>query len=77
MDSNVAPQFNSSLSPVLTMDSKDMKENNQRVSVEARNSPIASLDEHQEDVLDTEYLASRGLSKFYHSVLFQMILFGA
>lgn len=56
-----------------------MKDVDHRVSVDVRGSPITNLDNHQEhhDVLDTEYLASRGLSKFYHSVLFQMILFGA
>ncbi|KAE9969026.1 hypothetical protein BLS_005544, partial [Venturia inaequalis] len=61
------------------MDSKDVKDVDHRVSVDVRGSPITNLDNHQEhhDVLDTEYLASRGLSKFYHSVLFQMILFGA
>lgn len=59
------------------MDSKDVKDEDNRISVEVRGPPITNLDNAQEDVLDTEYLASRGLSKFYHSVLFQMILFGA
>lgn len=54
-----------------------MKDEDNRISVEVRGPPITNLDNAQEDVLDTEYLASRGLSKFYHSVLFQMILFGA
>lgn len=59
------------------MDSKDVKDGDKRASLEVRGSPIPILEDDQEDVTDTAYLASSGVSKFYHSVLFQMILFGA
>lgn len=58
-------------------DSKDVKDGDKRAAVEVRGSPITILENDQEDVIDRSYLASSGVSKFYHSVLFQMVLFGA
>jgi hypothetical protein len=61
------------------MFSTDIKSDNKRASVEVMDTSLASIEQDQKDItpIDAAYLASSGLSKFYHSVLFQMALFGA
>lgn len=61
------------------MSSTDIKGEDKRVSVEVRDSPTTSIENDLDYVapVDTAYLASTGFSKFYRSVLFQMVLFGA
>lgn len=59
------------------MDSRDVKYGDKRALAEVGGSPITILENDHENVVDTSYLASSGFSKFYHSVLFQMVLFGA
>ncbi|QDS73165.1 hypothetical protein FKW77_002154 [Venturia effusa] len=56
---------------------RDVKIGEKRASIAIRGPPNTVSGVDQDNVIDAKYLASSGSSKFYRSVLFQMILFGA